>query len=148
MPQICIALSTTASSLCPNRGQHPWSIWSRYSSVSLESCRLPSTKRIWFYNRRASKYRFNSMFSPIYSTGKRLQTPSRPQIPRKSPSTLDVCFRRGDDTNHWPDIQSDMLPRLSQMVRNHSSQLATNITSIRRVLARFVFIARFESQSE
>jgi hypothetical protein len=31
---------------------------------------------------------------PVYSTGKRLQTSSQPQIPRKSSQTLDIYFLR------------------------------------------------------
>ena len=148
MPQICNTLSTTAFSICPNCRQHSWSIWSRYSSSSLESSWSSGTKRIWFYNRFASECCSIPMFTSIYSTGKWLPTPSRSQIPRKSPSTLDLCFWRGDNSNHWPDFQPDLFSRLSQMVRNYSSQLVTNFTSFWRVLARSVLVSSFESQSE
>jgi len=148
MPQICDTFSTTAFSLCPNCRQHSWSILSRYSSSSLESCRSSGTKCIWFYNRLASECCFIPMFTPIYPTRKRLPTPLRSQIPRKSPSPLDLRFWRGDNSNHWPDIQPDLFSRLSQMVRNYLSQLVTNFTSFRRVLAKSVFISRFEFQSE
>ena len=41
---------------------------------------------------------------------------SRPKIPRKSSSTLDLCIWRCDDSNRWPNAQSYLFSRLSQMV--------------------------------
>jgi hypothetical protein len=94
------------------------------ANVALVQCSPPSTQQENDYRRlRCLKYHENS------------------------PRLLNCVFE-GDNSNHWPDIQSDLFSRLSQMVRNYLSQLVTNFTSFLRVLARSVFISRFESQSE
>ena len=148
MPQVCRTLSTTTFSFCPNCRQHSWTIWSRYSSISLESCRSSSTEYVWIYYWFTSERYPVSIFSPVYSTGKWLQTTSRSQIPRKSSSTLDMCFWRCDNSNHWSDVQSDLFSRLSQMVRNYSSKLVTIFTHFWHAITGSDFISGFTFQSD
>jgi hypothetical protein len=139
MHKIRRILSMTALGLCSNRSQLSWTIW-RWHSI--ESSRPSSEQYVRIYYWVTSKYHI-SIFSPIYSTGKWLETSSWSQIPRKSSQTLYMCFRRLHTSNHWTDIQPDLLSRLLHMVGIHPSQPVTIAAHLWFSFTGFSFISKF-----
>ncbi len=136
-------LSATVIGLCSKSSHLSWTFWLWHSSISLESSRPSSEEYVWIYYWFTSKYHI-LIFSSIYSTGKWLQKSLGPQIPRKSSQTLDKCFCRSHNSNHWTDIQPDLLSRLLQMVGKYSSRLVTNAAHLWLSLTGFSFTSKFK----